>query len=57
MLQTTLYVIRLTLMLLGECKGNTTIVQRAYAQSPQGGKVVRTGCRITIGYSHSHYGQ
>ena len=25
MLQTTLYVTRLTLMLLGECKGNTTI--------------------------------
>ena len=33
------------------------ILQRAYAQSPQGDKVVRTGCSITIGYSHSHYDQ
>ena len=32
-------------------------IQRVYAQSPQGDKVVRTGCRVTIGYSHSHYDQ
>ena len=32
-------------------------LQRAYAQSPQGDKFVRTGCRVTIGYSHSHYDQ